>query len=317
MKKTLLILVPFLGGAAFVSYFWFSFPNVPPAAEVRVELTPDRVERGKYLANHVTVCVDCHSTRDWSRFSGPIVPGSEGKGGERFDEAVGIPGVLFARNITPAHLSSWTDGEVLRAFTAGVSRDGKALFPLMPYVLYNQLTKQDADAVLAYVRTLKPIQNETSEGKLHFPMNLIVRTIPRAWRPEANPEPSNPLERGRYLTTVAGCIECHTQSEQGKRLPGMEFAGGFKFVISGGVTRSSNITPDPVTGIGGMEKASFISRFKTVQAYPVKQGEFNTPMPWTMYSGMKKEDLGAIYDYLRTVKPVVNRVERFTAGEGL
>jgi hypothetical protein len=78
-----------------------------------------------------------------------------------------------------------------------------------------------------------------------------------------------------------------------------------------------NITPDKETGIGLWSKELFIQRFKayandSLKYVPVSKDDFNTPMPWIMYAGMTDEDLGAIYDYLRTVKPVVNQVERFT-----
>jgi hypothetical protein len=90
-----------LGGIAYIS--WFQ-PRIP-LQEIKVNSTADRVERGRYLANHVLVCIDCHSTRDWTKFSGPITAGTEGKGGERFDQSFGFPGVFISANITPYILS--------------------------------------------------------------------------------------------------------------------------------------------------------------------------------------------------------------------
>ncbi len=84
-----------------------------------------------------------------------------------------------------------------------------------------------------------------------------------------------------------------------------------------GVLKSSNITFDENTGIGKWTKEEFINRFKsndpkTKPIASVKENEFNTIMPWTMYAGMTEEDLGAIYEFLKTVKPVANQVVRFT-----
>ena len=62
-------------------YLRFVLPNVGRAPELKVEMTPGRIARGEYLANHVTVCIDCHSKRDWSRFSGPPTEGTQGMGG--------------------------------------------------------------------------------------------------------------------------------------------------------------------------------------------------------------------------------------------
>lgn len=63
------------------SYFKVVLPYVEPAPEMTVLITPDRVANGRYLATHVAACMDCHSTRDWGRFSGPLAPGTLGKGG--------------------------------------------------------------------------------------------------------------------------------------------------------------------------------------------------------------------------------------------
>jgi hypothetical protein len=81
--------------------------------------------------------------------------------------------------------------------------------------------------------------------------------------------------------------------------------------------RSGNITPDNETGIGKWTKDEFINKFKSydkpeMRNVPVKAGEYNTIMPWTMYGGMTVEDLSAIYSYLRTVKPISNKVEKFS-----
>ena len=86
-----------------LAYLFASYPDVPPAGTVTLPASPDVVARGKYLAEHVAICIDCHSERDFTRFAGPIKPGTFGKGGERFDgPTAGIPGVIYAPNITPA-----------------------------------------------------------------------------------------------------------------------------------------------------------------------------------------------------------------------
>jgi mono/diheme cytochrome c family protein len=318
MKKLLVIffslvgvvLLALIGG---LSYLWLAFPKVPAASTIQIQATPEVVARGKYLATHVAVCVDCHSTRDWSRYSGPLVPGTEGKGGEKFDESMGLPGFLIARNITPTKLAGWSDGEVMRAFTAGVDRLGRPLFPLMPYPEYGKMAEEDARAITAYLRTLKPIEHEVPPGRLNFPLNLLVRTMPQAPSFSVKPNPANVLEYGRYMATIAGCAECHTRQEKGKRV-GEPFAGGFAFGLptGAGVVRSANISPDRETGIGNWDKATFIGRFKATQAIPVGRRDFNTVMPWTLYAGMTDADLGAIYEFLRTVPAVKSQIERFT-----
>src|SRR5688500_1532815 len=74
--------------------------------------------RGEYLVNNVAGCVDCHSKRDFSKYSGPVVAGSEGGGGFVFDQKFQLPGVLYGKNITPdsaTGVGTWTDAELIRA----------------------------------------------------------------------------------------------------------------------------------------------------------------------------------------------------------
>lgn len=305
-----------LAAVAFLIYFNIKYPDVEPAPDITIERTPERLARGAYLANNVSVCIDCHSTRDWTKYSGPIVPGTEGKGGEKFPEGIGT---LVASNITPAAIGQYTDGELLRMITCGVTRDNKAVFPLMPYPMYNKLTKEDAYSIVAYIKSLKPIENKVEESTLNFPLNIIVKTIPlKSYTPSPEPDRTNSVEYGKYLTTISACEGCHTpRDDRGVDIPGMTMAGGNGFPFPGGTVRALNITPDDETGIGKWTREDFIARFKSFMAPEAMQAtlapaDFNTPMPWTMYSGMTDEDLGAIYDYLRTMKAVSNRVEKFT-----
>ena len=121
----------------------FTKPNVGEPPQLIIKADSLSMERGRYLANHVAVCIDCHSKRDWSLFSGPVVPGTEGSGGEIFDQNAGFPGKIYSPNLTPAALSSWSDGELYNAITAGVGKDGHALFPLMAYQRFGRMSKKD------------------------------------------------------------------------------------------------------------------------------------------------------------------------------
>jgi hypothetical protein len=75
--------------------------------------------------------MDCHSTRDWNLLSGPIIPGTEGKGGDIFPEEGGFTGNFYSSNITPAGIQDWTDGELYRLITTGVKKDGEPIFPIL------------------------------------------------------------------------------------------------------------------------------------------------------------------------------------------
>ncbi len=304
-----------------IIYFNSSFPKVSPPSDITVVPSPERIARGAYLAKHVAMCIDCHSERDYSKFTAPVIVSTYGKGGELFGEKnMGLPGNLYAMNITPAGIGKWTDGELLRAFTQGVTKDNKALFPIMPYTHFNTISEEDAYSIIAYIRTLKPIENKVPASELNFLLNMIVKTMPvAAYNPQPVPDKNDPAAYGKYLVNMASCSECHTPSVKGEPVKGMEFAGGMEFYLPGGTIRSLNLTPDNETGIGKWSKQDFINRFKIMSTdsaknIPVDKYDFNTPMPWTMYAGMTDEDLGAVYSYLRTLKPVYHKVEKFTPG---
>ena len=310
----LVILLILLG---IIVYLKFMLPSVGAAPVLTVEPTPERVARGEYLANHVTICIDCHSKRDWTKFSGPPLEGSKGMGGELFDQQFGFPGKYYAKNITPEGISRYTDGELMRVISTGVNKEGKALFPIMPYHYYGRMDEEDVKSIIAYLRTLKPIKNAVAESTSDFPMNFIINTIPEKASFAKKPAPSDVVNYGKYMVNAAACIECHTQFKKGELIAGTEFGGGREFPFpDGSLVRSGNITPDKETGIGNWTEKQFLDFFRgrsdsATLTTNLKPGDANTVMPWTMYGKMTDQDLGAIYAYLRTVKPISNSVQKF------
>ena len=309
----LAFLVLIVGGT--ILYIRFALPNVP-LQNVTVQSSAERIARGQYLANHVTVCMDCHSTREWSRFSGPPIPGTLGKGGERFDQKMGFPGSYLSPNITPFSLGNWTDAEIYRAITSGESRAGRAMFPIMPYFAYGTLDTEDIYAIIAYIRSIQPIHFTPSPSDPAFPMNLVVRTFPSIAKPGTKPAESDTVKYGEYLVRAAGCIECHTTAEHGQIVKTLAFSGGRQFIMPGGELNSPNITPDVETGIGKMSRQDFIRRFKgydpaTYTAPKLGKKDMPTVMPWIMYAGIEEKDLGAIYVYLHSLPAKKNVVVKW------
>lgn len=322
MKKAVkivlfVIIFIILGVTAGYVYLIKAYPNISEAADVKINITPEMLKRGDYLFNSVCGCADCHSIRDYTKYAGPLVTGTTGMGGFEFNEDMGLPGKFYSKNITPAGLKNWTDGELLRAVTEGVSKNGEPLFPIMPYPAFGRMDRDDVFSVLAYMRTLPPIDNNVPESKPNFPMNLIIRTLPQKNDFQPIPDKTNVNEYGKYLLNIAGCSDCHTPQEKGEFLTDKFLAGGQEYKLpSGIIIRSSNITPDMQTGIGNWSKENFIEKFRSFSKdkfvpNDVQKGEFNTIMGWTFYSGMTDDDLSAIFDYLRTVRPIYNPVIKF------
>ena len=127
-------------------------PTVPNADKPMTEAElDDKVKRGFYLAT-IAHCMECHSPlgprgRDFSKL---------GTGGFEFK---GPWGVSVSRNITSHKekgIGAWTDDEIKRAITQGISRDGSKLKPPMGYPYYAKMTASDLDAMVAYLRTVPP-----------------------------------------------------------------------------------------------------------------------------------------------------------------
>lgn len=277
------------------------------------------LERGEYLANSVAGCIDCHSKRDLEKYSGPVIPGTEGGGGMVFNQKFGIPGVLHGKNITPDNetgIGTWTDDEVLRAITQGISKNGDTLFPLMPYPNFNRMAKEDLMSIIAYIRTLKPIRNKVPERKLLMPIAMAYPgpVLQPSVDGNVRPPESDRVKYGEYLITFADCGTCHSPlTQQGPDMT-RKYAGGYTFDAGTFKVVSANITPDTATGIGKWSEAQFLDKFtpfREEKNYNLNPGKENTVMPLSLFANMKDDDLKAIYAYLRTVKPITNKVEKY------
>ena len=272
------------------------------------------IARGEYLANYGAACLDCHSKRDITKFSMPVVPGTEGGGGITFGKAEGIPGEVTPPNITPFALKDWTDDEIAMAMTKGINKKGDTLFPIMPYHNYSRMVKEDVYAIIAYLRTLKPIDSTVPPRKLMIPASMFGPLPQNDFTQNTKPDPSDKIKYGEYVTTMASCGDCHTpMGPQGPDFS-KKFAGGFVFDLGFLKVGVANITPDSATGIGTLTEAAFLQKFKANSALErvnANPGRENSIMPWSMYGKMKEDDLKAIYAFLRTVQPISNKVEKY------
>ena len=239
-----------------------------------------------------------------------------------FPKEMGLPGLVAARNITTDRetgIGAWTDGEKVRAIREGISRDGRPLFPMMPYTSLRKLSDEDVYSLVAYLDTLPPVKNRVPETQVDFPVSWLMRTEPAPAGRVPPPDRSNQLAYGEYLVNAAGCLECHTKESKGQPVPGMWFAGGREFRFPFGRVLSANITPDRETGIGKWKPADFLDRVYEYRDYaehgsPAVGPQGFTLMPWLNFSRLEPADLQAIFAYLRTRKPVYQPVETHPQG---
>ncbi len=323
MKRILVRILLLTVAVAGAGLAWLALrsPDMRPPSTEKVEATPARLARGEYLVERVADCFGCHSDHHWDRFAIPVKAGTKGQGGFPFDQKLGVPGLVQAQNITQDPefgLGAWTDGEILRALREGVNRKGEALFPMMPYEFFHEISDEDARSVVVFLRTVPPVRRPVAPRKLDFPVNLLVKFAPKPLTgPVSAPDPKDTAAYGRYLATIAGCRGCHTpHDDKGNLVPGEDFSGGWVMVGPWGRVVSANITPDPGNYMGQASRDEFIGRFKAFESLggenaPVAPPGKNTVMPWPGFAGMTREDLGAIYDYLKTLKPIQKKVVTF------
>lgn len=313
-------------GLVAVAVIWLSIrkPESRPASAEKIERTPAQLARGKYLVEHVSDCLGCHSDHVL-KFGFPVKPGTEGQGGFTFDKKLGVPGVVAAQNITSDPdfgLGKWTDGEIIRAVREGVDRNGDALFPMMPYQHMRSMSDDDVNAVVVFLRTLKPIHKGVPVKHIDFPVNLFVKFAPRPVDgPVTSPDPHDSPSYGKYLATIGSCYECHTpHDDKGSRIAEKAFSGGWEMKGPWGRNFTANLTPAAGTYMSHATKQEFIGRFKAFASMdantaPDTPAGRNTIMPWLAFASMTDHDLGAIYDYLKTVKPIENKVVTFPDGK--
>lgn len=321
MKKLITITVILAGVLTAIYFSACNNKKSEPQANNKEDSVKKVIARGEYLANHVTPCLDCHSKRDFTKLSGPIVPGTEGMGGEVFDNKLmpDIPGAIYARNITPdpeTGIGSWTDDEILRAMTQGINKNGDTLFPIMPYVHFNHMAKDDLLAIIAYLRTLKPIKNKVPDRHLMIPISMAYPKPALQPSVDGNMKPSesDQVKYGEYLVNSCVCSDCHTPMIKGQYDFSKMFAGGNTFNAGTFKVTTANITPDSATGIGTWTEERFMNKFtvcREEKGYNYDPGKQNTIMPIVTYAGMTDNDLKAIFAYLRTVRPVANKIEKY------
>ncbi|MBZ5570445.1 MAG: c-type cytochrome [Acidobacteriia bacterium] len=282
-------------------------PKARALTDRKFEVTPQRLERGRYLFNSLTLCVDCHSPHDLKRPDHPIQTGMEGAG--ELMPVDDLPGRVVAPNITPdpqTGAGTWTDDQLARAIREGIGHDGRTLFPMMPYENFKHLSDEDLASLVVYMRSLRPVRNELPKTEIIFPVKYLIRSVPKPiTAPVSAPDPGDRLKWGAYLVKVGNCADCHTPADKGQPLPGLDFAGGQVFNGAWGRTVSANITPD-ASGIGYYDEALFIQVLRT--GY-VKARKLDALMPVEQYKGLSDDDLKAMYAYVRTLKPVKHRVD--------
>lgn len=250
-----------------------AFDKPPMAAAIA---DPDLGRRIVHVRNG---CVDCH--------------GSDLSGESIMEDPV--MGTLHGPNITPATLGSWSAGEIARAIRHGIGRDGKPLV-MMPSHEYQSLAASDLKSVVAYLRTVEPVDKENGPlvlGPLakvlvaleELPTFLPAETIDhdRPFRHKPTEEPT--ARFGRYLAQTS-CSGCHGPDFRGGPIPG----GDLSWPQAPGLTRKD---------LGQWSADDFTSALK--EGVNPAGRELRSPMPVALTAKMNSTEITALWKYFQTL----------------
>jgi mono/diheme cytochrome c family protein len=259
-----------------------------------VEAQPSQVLRGEYLAR-AGDCVSCHTASGGQALAG----------GGRLNTPFGY---MLTPNITPdaaTGIGLWTSNDFYRALHAGVNRAGQDMYPTMPYDFYTRVTREDSDAIYAYLRTLKPVSSLIDVNHLHFPFD--ERWTMAGWRElyfteeafRPRPNKSSAWNRGAYLVEGLGhCSACHSpRNLLGAIEKSRQFAGA---VIDGWF--ALDLSEDITTGLGSWSIDDIATYLKT-GALNGKTTAIG-PMAEVVHNSLQyltDTDLRAVAEYLKAI----------------
>ena len=275
---------------------------------VYAQASKDLVAKGQYIFAVAGGCA-CHTEPKGTPHAGA--------------RAFPIPfGTVYSTNITQdkeTGLGDWTDQQIHDAMVKGIRKDGSKILPVMPYEKYSGMAQEDRQAMIAYMRTLKPVKKATPALKTWAPFARSLGTplflqVFGKFNDAPPQAPKSGIQRGRYIVDhVALCGDCHTpRNFIGAPNQSLYMAGASE--KNGPLGEAvPNLTPDKETGIGDWRRQDIAELLLTgikpdsdnVQGlmYEVIRG---TPHG---YKDMKKEDALAIADYIKSIPAIKNKVK--------
>ncbi len=272
----------------------FALALAPMAAKAETPL-----ERGTYLMHSIVACGNCHTPKGPS---GRAIADQELSGGVEFDAPVFH---AVTPNITPdkeSGIGKWTDDQIVNAIRNGKRPDGTTIGPPMPIGFYRGMSDTDVQAIVAYLRSVKPISNKLEKSTYKIP-------LPVAYGPTVMKVPDVPrtdkVAYGKYLATGLGhCMDCHTPQVNGRSDMTRMGAGGNQFESPiGGIIMSANLTPGNPNGIAGWTD----DQLKTAITTGMRPDRpLVRLMAFDWYKNMSKDDLDDLVAFLRSLKPVAS-----------
>ena len=311
--KVLLIIILILIVAVGIVASLISLRSIPKYAvqkiNIKVGITPERVERGTKLAS--MLCRNCHLNDVTDKFTG-----------RELTEAPQF-GKIYSANITQdkeAGIGNWSGGDLIYLIRTGLKPDGQYIPPYMPKLV--NISDEDLYSIIAFLRSdnnwVKPdntVQHISQPSFLtKFLVTVAFKPFPYPTKPIPEPDTTNLVAWGKYIALYQlECYSCHSKDfstndfftpEKSKGF----FGGGNKmFTREGKEIYTLNITPDKSTGIGNWAEDQFI---KAITTGIVPNGEPALRYPMEPFVNLTYKEASAVYAYLKTIAPINNKVER-------
>jgi cytochrome c2 len=311
--KALLVIIIIIAIIAGIGAAYIASRGMPvyttEKKDIKVEVTPERVERGVKLAS--MLCKHCHYSDQTQKFTG--------------HEMKEVPqfGHIYSKNITQdtvAGIGGWTDGELIYFIRTGVNKEGKYIPPYMPKL--SHISDEDLYSIIAFLRSdnawVKADNTRQPESKPSFLTNFLLtigafKPFDYPTAPIAGPDTTNKAKWGEYIALHQfECFACHSKDFAKNDYFNPEkslgfFGGGNKmFDAEGREIYTLNITMDKATGIGNWSEEDFIKALR----YGQVPGQPALRYPMIPYANLTDAEASAVYAYLKTVPPVTNKVER-------
>jgi mono/diheme cytochrome c family protein len=269
----------------------------------------EQIARGKYIFGAAAGCA-CHTAPKQALNAG----------GRKYD---GPFGTVYSSNITPdptTGIGKWTDEQIITAIRAGRRPNGERLIPVHPYTVFNGMAEQDLKDLVAYLRSVPPVNKPTPAKKIAVPMfeSVFLPAWLATFAARETPPPSAPtsgLARGEYLVRAVGhCGECHTpRSGITMALDNGRFLAGNPKSRGPEGSAVPNITPDRDTGIGAWTEEQIAEYLGTGNKPDgdVAGGLMAQVIEGSAagYKDLTQADRLAIAKYLKSVPPIKNRIE--------
>lgn len=315
MKKTLkiigivllLIVVIVLIGGIYINAT--GLPKYQPLhLEYKVKSDSASIERGKKLAS--LLCASCHQNPETGKLTGKLMRDAPAEFGE-----------IYSQNITQDKtygIGNWTDGEILYLLRTGVKKDGQYSPPYMAKL--PNMADEDINAIIAFLKSDDPMVIADATPDTPTKPSFLTKFLSRAvWEPlplpteKINlPDSTQTLALGKYLAQNLECFSCHSADFKTNNFLKPElsegyFAGGNSPLdTEGRVKKTPNLTPDKETGIGNWTKEKFIKAVR----FGIVDGQHALTYPMLPYTQLTDTETAAIYEYLKTIPSIKNKVER-------